>query len=110
LLRAVRGPRPRTRTALRRALHGRWHVDRGVGQPQEFQTYGCPAASPGCSREPDGELPRRAAEQRDPRFDDGPGGAALSEGRLPRGQALLPRSEEHTSELQSLAYLVCRLL
>src|SRR3989441_6564378 len=26
--------------------------------------------------------------------------------RLP----LLPRSEEHTSELQSLAYLVCRLL
>src|SRR2546425_8033939 len=25
-------------------------------------------------------------------------------------QALPPRSEEHTSELQSLAYLVCRLL
>src|SRR2546425_5988143 len=30
----------------------------------------------------------------------------------PRGfcQSSLPRSEEHTSELQSLAYLVCRLL
>src|SRR2546425_6893384 len=26
------------------------------------------------------------------------------------GGARLPRSEEHTSELQSLAYLVCRLL
>src|SRR5687767_15345017 len=26
------------------------------------------------------------------------------------GRALIPRSEEHTSELQSLAYLVCRLL
>src|SRR6266545_4451703 len=30
-------------------------------------------------------------------------------GRCPQ-QSLLPRSEEHTSELQSLAYLVCRLL
>src|SRR3989441_7051378 len=29
-------------------------------------------------------------------------------GRQPRVRA--PRSEEHTSELQSLAYLVCRLL
>src|SRR3989441_13147480 len=29
----------------------------------------------------------------------------LSEGRVPAGS----RSEEHTSELQSLAYLVCRL-
>src|SRR5205823_12311175 len=27
-----------------------------------------------------------------------------------QGQRLLVRSEEHTSELQSLAYLVCRLL
>src|SRR5687767_15754320 len=32
-------------------------------------------------------------------------------GRLPAGEDdQLPRSEEHTSELQSLAYLVCRLL
>src|SRR5687767_15532478 len=29
---------------------------------------------------------------------------------LPRRHTLLRRSEEHTSELQSLAYLVCRLL
>src|SRR2546425_2205421 len=29
---------------------------------------------------------------------------------LYRGHKVLPRSEEHTSELQSLAYLVCRLL
>src|SRR2546425_7290388 len=28
----------------------------------------------------------------------------------PAGQAQVRRSEEHTSELQSLAYLVCRLL
>src|SRR2546423_9197810 len=28
----------------------------------------------------------------------------------PAGRASSPRSEEHTSELQSLAYLVCRLL
>src|SRR2546423_11917359 len=33
--------------------------------------------------------------------------AALDCGRIGPG---LPRSEEHTSELQSLAYLVCRLL
>src|SRR5205823_9764478 len=32
-------------------------------------------------------------------------------GEVRRNRALhLPRSEEHTSELQSLAYLVCRLL
>src|SRR2546425_1426590 len=28
----------------------------------------------------------------------------------PRGRHIAARSEEHTSELQSLAYLVCRLL
>src|SRR2546425_8944809 len=31
-------------------------------------------------------------------------------GRLGSGYQLTERSEEHTSELQSLAYLVCRLL
>src|SRR5205823_9688219 len=30
--------------------------------------------------------------------------------RIPAGQYTVLRSEEHTSELQSLAYLVCRLL
>src|SRR5205823_9763706 len=29
---------------------------------------------------------------------------------FPRRSRIRPRSEEHTSELQSLAYLVCRLL
>src|SRR2546425_3539973 len=33
-----------------------------------------------------------------------------TEGELPLGKKELTRSEEHTSELQSLAYLVCRLL
>src|SRR2546423_15457317 len=36
-------------------------------------------------------------------------GRALSSAQQCR-QSLLARSEEHTSELQSLAYLVCRLL
>src|SRR2546425_1258817 len=38
--------------------------------------------------------------------------ALLSEQHLfqKKGKPLLYRSEEHTSELQSLAYLVCRLL
>src|SRR2546425_8071413 len=35
----------------------------------------------------------------------------LEEGRdTKEGATVKPRSEEHTSELQSLAYLVCRLL
>src|SRR5205823_8615653 len=42
-----------------------------------------------------------------------PGGADLIQARRPierEGAAIGHRSEEHTSELQSLAYLVCRLL
>src|SRR5687767_15503085 len=46
---------------------------------------------------------RSALRTRLCRADAGPGGRA----RAGRGGA---RSEEHTSELQSLAYLVCRLL
>src|SRR3712207_8193545 len=45
------------------------------------------------------------------------GGSARSTSRTPRGRAVPPtsgstgpRSEEHTSELQSRQYLVCRLL
>src|SRR5205823_10194290 len=34
----------------------------------------------------------------------------LARDQLPDRQRLAHRSEEHTSELQSLAYLVCRLL
>src|SRR3989441_5968564 len=38
-------------------------------------------------------------------------GLAAVRDRLPAGRVLvIGRSEEHTSELQSLAYLVCRLL
>src|SRR2546425_9603731 len=42
-----------------------------------------------------------------------PVGALLEVGRVlggPPVAQVAPRSEEHTSELQSLAYLVCRLL
>src|SRR2546425_9772555 len=38
------------------------------------------------------------------------GGAAAHASRRTGGGSPAPRSEEHTSELQSLAYLVCRLL
>src|SRR5205823_7025424 len=52
------------------------------------------------------------------RHGRGAGGAASRElgtahpaaGAGPERRAALERSEEHTSELQSLAYLVCRLL
>src|SRR2546425_9372586 len=45
------------------------------------------------------------------RASAGPLPAALSSRRSPvRLRAVGDRSEEHTSELQSLAYLVCRLL
>src|SRR2546425_5972487 len=43
-----------------------------------------------------------------PAVDVGPLCAALRQ--MLRGSARSLRSEEHTSELQSLAYLVCRLL
>src|SRR5687767_15758187 len=60
------------------------------------------------SRSPAGPSRRRGDDRRR-------AGAAHPGARLPRG-GLRPalrsslRSEEHTSELQSLAYLVCRLL
>src|SRR2546423_3535087 len=49
---------------------------------------------------------RRVGGQRVQREDP----EASAEIRSQGGPAGLPRSEEHTSELQSLAYLVCRLL
>src|SRR3712207_7299921 len=39
-----------------------------------------------------------------------PRGAARPRGLLGLGPRAVPRSEEHTSELQSRQYLVCRLL
>src|SRR3712207_7512356 len=62
--------------------------------------------------EPVEELPHPVAAQRDLGAD----GHALAELELrdrllrPRHGRLLARSEEHTSELQSRQYLVCRLL
>src|SRR5687767_15337698 len=38
------------------------------------------------------------------------GGAVRSTGRRAEDYVVMAKSEEHTSELQSLAYLVCRLL
>src|SRR3712207_8410329 len=61
-------------------------------------------------------VPRRGARDAPPRLRPGrPGTAARAEPRRGRGgrdHALPPRSrsEEHTSELQSRQYLVCRLL
>src|SRR3712207_7539056 len=47
-----------------------------------------------------------------PREDDGAcrPGAAPQRARTAEGARVRPRSEEHTSELQSRQYLVCRLL
>src|SRR2546425_8879255 len=56
-------------------------------------------AGPGEMRGPEGDDP----------VVDGLAQARLHDGRRPVGDHRA-RSEEHTSELQSLAYLVCRLL
>src|SRR2546425_5785673 len=62
---------------------------------------------------------RREANLRDPRVDLGARELAALAGlgalghldlQIGRVDEILTRSEEHTSELQSLAYLVCRLL
>src|SRR5687767_15574793 len=70
-------------------------------------------------RSDDRRLPYPAAHHRRHGAGRG-GGAQICDARLGLGLASLPpcaaqrmvrdRSEEHTSELQSLAYLVCRLL
>src|SRR5687767_15766361 len=54
---------------------------------------------------------RRAADAHQADDDAAARGDAAPGGEGAGGQGLAgPRSEEHTSELQSLAYLVCRLL
>src|SRR5258705_9981207 len=50
----------------------------------------------------------RPADLEDARADDGRAGARHFRRRAARARR--PRSEEHTSELQSLRHLVCRLL
>ena len=57
---------------------------------KSFTAQGRPADAAGRSGEPDGEFPRRTAEQCDPRVHDRSAGLALSQGRRPRSQALLP--------------------
>src|SRR2546429_3403160 len=56
-------------------------------------------------------MPITAFRQFDP-VEDGPARFATEESRLRPAQPLClhPRSEEHTSELQSRLHLVCRLL
>src|SRR2546425_3332627 len=66
--------------------------ERGVVQPLRV-----------VEREQQGTLLRR-------RHRGGDEGVAQGHGRLGGAEAGAQRSEEHTSELQSLAYLVCRLL
>src|SRR2546425_7839532 len=51
---------------------------------------------------------RRTSKRR--RHGDGLSWHAHPDGQKSGHQSAAPRSEEHTSELQSLAYLVCRLL
>src|SRR2546425_6359251 len=72
--------------------------------------------SPGAGREP--ASPQRPAEAHDVSGEIGRDGHRFGSTRSAtrsivcwfHGVGSWPRSEEHTSELQSLAYLVCRLL
>src|SRR3712207_7928488 len=62
---------------------------------------------PGLQRGPGPGDPHRHPLRADRPDDAGRSSAGLAAGRA---RPLLPRSEEHTSELQSRQYLVCRLL
>src|SRR5205823_9534486 len=84
-----------------------WHRPRRSGArriapPSRAAGTAGAGAAPAGARDlrPGGGSPRRAGLR-----------AGVGRRRAPRPRRLLPpRSEEHTSELQSLAYLVCRLL
>src|SRR2546421_6890801 len=56
------------------------------------------------------ESDRRPPDHRDRLGDGGRGTAHVRSGEPDRGAVPRPRSEEHTSELQSRSDLVCRLL
>src|SRR3712207_6882430 len=73
---------------------------RGGGGGIRLRSPGCPGQGQGCPRPC--RLVRRAQEHRPEDGDQRRRG-----GRGERGD---PGSEEHTSELQSRQYLVCRLL
>src|SRR6266436_9575539 len=81
-----------------------WCADRGVQPVLEKETAGlCPDAQAATARKPD--LPAQV----DLLLVLGGDGTLLSMARLV-GDLGVPRSEEHTSELQSRLHLVCRLL
>src|SRR3712207_8979335 len=65
-------------------------------------------ARPGGPSRADGRGRRDRA--RDPGVRVGPGPVGVAGRSAPGAPGLVPRSEEHTSELQSRQYLVCRLL
>src|SRR5438045_4539196 len=75
-----------------------------------FRSFGPPRAGPSYARL------RREARRRSPALTAAaiqkPGSRPLGETKKARQRrrGSLPRSEEHTSELQSLRHLVCRLL
>src|SRR5438876_7095144 len=54
--------------------------------------------------------PRAAGELADENVACAVDGDAVRRGELPRQDAAMRRSEEHTSELQSPVHIVCRLL
>src|SRR2546423_11584642 len=70
-------------TTLFRSLRGGWSLGQGAVEAQPV---------------PDDDVPGRH------------GGAQVADEPAEQLAELVLRSEEHTSELQSLAYLVCRLL
>src|SRR2546425_8762732 len=83
------------------------------GQHPRRGTRGAAARRAALAQQPRPHRARGAARlpRRGPRGEAPPARPRAPLHRRPRAPArLLHRSEEHTSELQSLAYLVCRLL
>src|SRR5690606_41163611 len=95
-------------SAAARAM-ARWPQWTGSKVPP-YQSLSMPADSPGGREQPGGggigDCQQQPLQQQ-PRIA---GGAALGRAVHARGVGGEPRSEEHTSELQSRENLVCRLL
>src|SRR5262249_32407050 len=75
----------------------------GASAPAGAAVASCTAPNPSCVSD-------AAAERTQPRSGVYSNSTAPSAAGPPGSQACAPRSEEHTSELQSLTNLVCRLL
>src|SRR2546425_3817255 len=76
-------------------------------------TWACPSCAPAGSATPPGSSPRSAWATRarsSAPASSPPPNARPTPTTSARSSTPQKRSEEHTSELQSLAYLVCRLL